>query len=438
MATDGEIILLAWSDYVGFMRCRGVPVDQIDDRMAHGLGWAVAGQAQTPFADLAPNPWGPMTEVRQVPVPNTRTRVDIWQDAPALHFYLCDSMGSDGTNWDCCTRGFYKAALADLKAETGLDFVAAYEHEFMLMDDPVPAAPSFTIETMRNVAGFTRDVTRGLLQAQVELETVEPEFGEHQYEITCAPAVGVQAAERAIITREVIRECARRLGYRATFTPKVAPDGIGNGAHVHFSLNDGRGRNVTHDPDGLHGASRLAQQFIAGVTRHMPAMCALTSPSPVSYLRLGPHHWSCGYASFGVQNREASIRICPSPERDPAKASKAFNLELRPPDATASPYLVLGALVRAGLQGIREELPLPEPVGVDPADLSPEERQRMGIRPLPGSLAEALDLMDADPIVRSWLPPLMYESYVSVKRTEVELAKGLTPEQLCEKYARVY
>lgn len=436
--SDGEIVLLSWSDYVGFMRCRGVPVDQVEDRMAHGLGWAVAGQAQTPFADLAPNPWGPMTEVRQVPVPGTRTRVDIWDDAPPLHFYLCDSIGSDGSAWDCCTRAFYKNALADLKQETGLDFVASFEHEFMLMDDPIAAAPSFTIETMRNVARFTRDVTRGLTQAQVGLETVEPEFGEHQYEITCGPAVGVQAAERAIITREVIRECARRLGYRATFTPKVAPDGIGNGAHVHFSLADASGVNVTHDPSGLHGASRAALQFIAGVTRHMPAMCALTSPSPVSYLRLGPHHWSCGYASFGVQNREASIRICPSPEREPSKAGKAFNLELRPPDATASPYLVLGALVRAGLQGIREDLPLPEPVAVDPADLSPEERERLGIKPLPGSLAEALDLMDADPVVRSWMPPLMYESYVSVKRTEIALAADLTPAELCERYARVY
>ena len=420
------------------MRCRGVPLDQIQDRMEYGLGWAVAGQAQTPFADLAPNPWGPMLEVRQVPVPNTKTRIDIWDDAPPLHFYLCDSKTNDGENWECCTRGFYKNALQLFKNETGLDFLAAFEHEFMLLNDPIPPAQSFTIETMRNVAKFTQDVTKALTQANVGLETVEPEFGVHQYEITSAPAIGIEAAERAIITREVIRECARRLGYRATFTPKVAPDGIGNGAHVHFSFLDATGKNATYDASQPHNASLIAQQFIAGVTRHMAAICALTSPSPVSYFRLGPHHWACGFASFGVQNREAALRICPSPDQNPHKAAKGFNIELRAPDATASPYLVLGALVLAGLQGVREKLPLPNPVEVDPADLSESEREKLGIVPLPTSLSEALDLMDADAVVKAWMPITMYESYVSVKRTEIAIMKDLSDEEICNRYAEVY
>ena len=133
--SNGEIVLLAWADYVGFMRCRGVPLDQIEDRMAYGLGWAVAGQVQTPFADLAPNPWGPMLEVRQVPVPSTKTRIDIWDDAPALHFYLCDSKTNDGESWDCCTRGFFKNALALFKEETGLD--VAVEKLLGTMEFPI-------------------------------------------------------------------------------------------------------------------------------------------------------------------------------------------------------------------------------------------------------------------------------------------------------------
>ena len=436
--TNGEIVLFTWSDYVGLMRCRGVPLAELDRRMEHGLGWAVAGQAQSPFPDLAPNPWGPMLEVRQVPIASTKTRIDIWDDAPPFHFYLCDSQVSGGKNWDCCTRGFLKSALEDFKSETGLDFVAAFEHEFMLMDDPLPAAPSFTIETMRNVAKFTQDMTHALTQANIGLETVEPEFGEHQYEVTCGPAVGLAAAERAIIAREVIRECARRLGMRASFSPKVKAGGIGNGAHVHFSFQDSNGKNVTSSPGEKHDASLLTQQFIAGVVRHMPAICALTSPSPVSYFRLGPQHWSVGYASFGVQNREAAIRICPSPSMDPAEMVRGYNLELRAPDATASPYIVLGALVRAGLQGIREKLEAPQALGVDPGSLSDKERKELHILPLPGSLTEALDLMDADSIVREWMPKIMYDSYVSVKRLEVKLMADLDPDEICERYARVY
>src|SRR5262249_7149781 len=154
-----------------------------------------------------------------------------------------------------------------------------------------------------------------------------PEYGVCQFEISCGPAIGSMAGDRAIITREVIREAARRLGLRASFTPKPGPDRVGNGAHVHFSFVDAGGANAAFDAEGTGEASAMACHFIAGVVRHMPALCALVAPSPVSYLRLGPHHWSCGYASFGIQNREAAVRICPSPEQDPKKRSRAFNME---------------------------------------------------------------------------------------------------------------
>lgn len=434
-SAPGEIVLLAWNDYVGLMRCRGVPVDALEKRMAHGLGWAVAGQALTPFDDIAPNPWGPMLEVRQTPVPGTETRIDIWEDAPAFHMVLCDSM-LGGRNWDCCVRGFYKRALADLEAETGLTIAAAFEHEFLLSGNGLPWMVPFSVEQMRVAAPFTADLTRALLTADVGLETVEPEYGIAQYEVSCAPALGIAAGDRAVITREVIREAARRRGFRASFTPKPTPTSVGNGAHVHFSLVDRKGVNCTHDPNEKSGLSRLAQQFTAGVVRHMPEFCALVAPSPVSYLRLGPHHWSCGYASFGIQNREATIRACPSP--DVKAQAQSFNLEIRPPDATASPYMVLGSLVRAGLEGIRAALPLPPALDRDPADYSDEERKSLDVRPLPSSLGEALDLMLASPAVSAWLPPLMLQSYVAVKRKEIEMFAEASPQEMCRRYHDAY
>lgn len=433
-----EIALLCWSDYVGLTRCRGIPASEVAGRMDHGLGWAVAGQALTPFAEIAPNPWGPMLEVRQVPVPETRTRVDLWDDAPALHFYLCDSRNQDGSVWDCCTRGFMNDALDDLRRETGLEFLGAFEHEFTLVGDGLPQGPGFSIEAARSAAAFCGDVGAALTAAGVEPETVEPEYGYLQYEVTTAPASGSMAGDRAIITREVIREVARRRGYRASFSPKPSLDGVGNGAHLHFSFVDGDGANGAHDPNGEGGASLVAQRFIAGVLRHMQALTALVAPSPVSYYRLGPHHWSCGYASFGIQNREAAIRICPSPASDPEGRARGFNLEFRPPDASASPYLVIGALVRAGLEGIRDELPLPAAVDRDPADLSEEERATLGITPLPASLAEALAALDADERARGWMPAQMYESYVAVKRLEIDLAGALEADEVAARYRDVY
>jgi glutamine synthetase len=432
---SGEIVLLAWNDYVGLTRCRGVPVAALKSRLAHGLGWAVAGQALTPFEDIAPNPWGPMMEVRQTPVPETLTRVDIWEDAPAFHMVMCDSI-FEGRNWDCCVRGFYKQALADLASATGLTLAAAFEHEFLLSGNGLGWMVPFSLEQMRVMAPFTGDLTRALIAGNVGVETVEPEYGIAQYEVSCAPALGMAAGDRAVITRELIREAARRRGFRASFTPKPTPSSVGNGAHVHFSLVDAKGVNRTHDPREKTGLSRTAQQFTAGVVRYMPEFCALVAPSPVSYLRLGPHHWSCGYAAFGIQNREATIRACPSP--DPKGQARAFNLEIRPPDATASPYMMLGALVRAGLEGIKQDLPLPAVLDRDPADYSDAERQKLGVRPLPSSLGEALDLMLASQVVKSWLPPVMLESYVAVKRKEIEMFAAETPEAMCKRYHDAY
>lgn len=435
---DREIVQLGWSDYVGLTRVRGVPLAEIERRMEHGLGWAVAGQALTPFADIADNPWGPMQEVRQVPVPATRTRVDLWDDVGAFHLYLCDSRNPDGTPWDCCTRGFMNAALDDFRAETGLEFVGAFEHEFTLVDSGLPQGPPFSLEAVRNAAAFMGDIAAALRQAGVEPETIEPEYGYFQYEVTTSPATGSMAGDRAIITRELIREVARRRGARASFSPKPSLDGVGNGAHLHFSFLDANGDNAAYDPDGTGGASVVAQRFIAGVLRHMRAMTALVAPSPVSYYRLGPHHWSCGYASFGIQNREAAIRICPSPSQDPEAKARGFNMELRPPDASASPYMVIGALVRAGLEGIRDELPLPAALDRDPADLSDDERAALGVVPLPGSLTEALEALDSDERARAWLPAVMYESYVAVKRAEIALADAADPDDVARRYRDAY
>lgn len=246
------------------------------------------------------------------------------------------------------------------------------------------------------------------------------------------------AGDRAVLTREVIREVARRHGYRASFTPKPAPNAAGNGAHVHFSFIGPDGRNAAYDPDGAAGASRLAQHFVAGLVRHLPDICALVAGSPVSYYRLGPHHWSCGYASFGVQNREAAVRICPSPDTDPAKRQAGFNMELRAPDATASPYMVLGAILRAGLEGIRLKLPMPTPIDRDPSELSPGEMKALGIVALPASLEEALTRLEASPAVRLWMSPVFLSSYVSVKRKEIAMMDGKLPEEICARYRDAY
>lgn len=436
--SEGELIFLVWNDLVGLSRTRGVPAGEYDRRRAHGLGWALAGQSLTPFEDIAPNPWGPMDEVRQTPDDSTRRRIVLKPDWPALHLVLCDSLDASGRPWQCCTRSFLALALAELERRTGLQLHIAYENEFSLHGQSMEWAAPFSLDAVRRIAPFADLCAAALLDAGVGLETFEPEYGVGQFEISCGPAAGLAGADRVVMTREVVREAARQCGLRASFTPKPAPAAIGNGCHLHVSFRDRQGRPAAFDPEGPGEMSEAAASFVAGIRRHLPALVAFTAPSPVSYLRLGPHHWSCGFDAVGVHNREAAIRICPSPERDPDGRGHAFNIEFRATDATANPYLAIGAILRAGLEGIAAGLPAPALVAGDPAEMSEKERAASDIRPLPASLEAALDAFAADSTVQGWFTPTMIEAYTQVKRMEARMWAASTPERMCERYARAY
>jgi glutamine synthetase len=434
-----ELVMFLYGDLSGLGRGRAFPADDLSERLRTGVGWVPADQALTPFGPIAdPNPWGPLGDLRLMPDPATEVRVDRWPDASPLHFFLCDAVHTDGRPWDACPRILLKRALEELEREAGLRLVAGFEQEFHLSGMGSPPAPAFSMEAHRLVEPFGPTLMAALAETGQEPETFLPEYGPAQYEINCRPAEGTAAADRGTIVREIVREVARRLGYRASFTPIVDPEGVGNGVHIHFSLVDEDGEPATHDPERAGGVSETAGRFVAGVLRHLPALCALTAPSVISYLRLTPHRWSAGYTAFGERNREAAVRIAPVVEVGGADPGAQFNLEYRAADAAASPHLALAGITLAGLQGIREKLPDPPLVNADPAELDEDERDRLGVRRLPESLEAALDALEADEVVRSWFPDELWDCYLSLKRTEVRLVEGLDPEQLCERYLHVY
>lgn len=434
-----ELVAFLHSDISGLNRGRSIPISDLEQRLATGVSWVPADQALTPLGPLAePNPWGALGDLRLLPDRDTQVRVDLWEDASPLHFFLCDATNTDGTPWDACPRTLLKKALARLEHEAGFRLIASFEQEFLLEGLPEDPVPSFSLEAQRLVEPFGPLLMGALRQADLEPETFFSEYGSGQYEVPCAPAEGVAVADRAAAMREVTREVARRCGYRASFTPKAYPVGVGNGVHVHLSLEDLDGRPVFYDPDRPGGLSLVGARFAAGVLEHLPALCAFTAPSVVSYLRLVPHHWSASFGCLGERNREAAIRI-PSPTQlATSDAARQYNLEFRAADSAACPHLALAVLVLAGLRGLQEELEEPPVVEGDPSELVEEEWLRLGIRPLPGSLDEALEALEADPVVRSWFSQDLWDCYLSVKRTEMALLNGSEPKEVCERYLRAY
>ncbi|ADO74587.1 glutamine synthetase family protein [Stigmatella aurantiaca] len=436
---SGEhLLMLACNDLSGMTRGRAVPVRERDAYLQRGVGWVPADQALTPFDVIAsPNPWGSTGDLRLKPDPAAEVRINLWPDVTPLQYALCDIIHTDGTPWDSCTRTYLRTALAELESETGLRLMAAFEHEFTLVGQE-PPGPAFSLRAFRSEERLGNQIMAALEQAQQQPEMFLPEYGAGQFEVLCKPTAALAAADRAVFVRDICREVAARLGKRITFSPKLTPQGVGNGVHIHFSLWDRENRPVTYDPKGPGGLSQVAGRFAAGVVAHLPALCALTAPSVVSYLRLMPHHWSSAYTCLGHRNREAALRICPVEDRPGVDVSRQFNVEYRPADATACPYIALGALVRAGLDGIRRELAIPPLVNGDPSEMSEAERERAGAHRLPASLPEALSALEADATLRGGFSNDLLACYLSLKRTEMKVLDGLDPAAVCRRYAECY
>ena len=433
-----ELVGFLHCDLSGLNRGRSVLASELESRLGTGVGWVPADQALTPFGPIAePNPWGSRGDLRLLPDKASGVRVEL-PDLSPLHFFLSDAANTDGSPWNSCPRTLLKDALARLEREAGLRLVASFEQEFLLRSPALEPGLGFSFGAQRLVEPFGPLVMAALGQAGLEPEMFLPEYGEGQFEIPCAPADGLAAADRAAALREVVREVARTLGYRASFAPMSDPEGVGNGVHVHLSLVDGEGRPVFYDPGRPGGLSAVAAGFAAGILEHLPALCAFTAPSVVSYLRLGPHHWSAGFGYLGERDREATIRIPPLATLGGGDPARQFNLEFRAADGAACPHLALAVLVLAGLRGISDDLPPPHLMEKDPSELDEGERERLGVRPLPGSLGEALQALEADAVVHSWLSKDLLACYLSVKRTEISLLKDADPKEACERYLGVY
>jgi glutamine synthetase len=435
-ASSHDLVAFLYTDISGVTRGRAVPASDLRARLDSGVGWVPANQALTSLGPIAdPNPWGALGDLRLSPDPSTETRVDLWPGTSPLHFFLCDATTVDGRPWDCCPRVLLRQAMEALEQETGTRLVASFEHEFHLSqpagrDDPAP--PPFSLEALRGSEPFPRQLMLAADQAGLQVETFLPEYGQGQFELTCPATDGVAAADRAVIVRAVVKEVARNAGRRASFSPGASAGQPGNGVHVHFSFRDADGKVAGHDDRQPGGLDALSGGFAAGVLAHLPALCGFTAPSPVSYLRLGPHNWSAGYSIVGKQNREAALRL------PPVAKSEQFNLEYRAADATASPYLALAVLVLAGLDGIKRGLNPPPVLDEDPESLGEAERAAHGVKALPGSLGEALSAIEADPVVGSWLSPELLEAYLAMKRFELAMVEELEPEELCSRYVDVY
>jgi glutamine synthetase len=250
-----------------------------------------------------------------------------------------------------------------------------------------------------------------LLAQNIRVIQVGSEYGPGQLEINLHHETPLKAADDLMTLRETVKALAREFGLIASFMPKPFEHLAGNGVHVHLSLWDATGLENRSEGDEPGGLSREMGHFMAGVLVHAPAICGVSAPTVNSYKRLLPGSWAPAHVAWAAENRAALVRVPGSTRR---------RIEFRAGDHTANPYLVLTALIAAGIDGLERELDPGAPADGDIGHLDQAELDARGIRLLPRSAQEALDALEADEVVMNALGPVCGPELLRIKRYELE------------------
>ncbi|WP_165423819.1 glutamine synthetase family protein [Ktedonosporobacter rubrisoli] len=429
---QATMLLGLYVDNGGVIRTKAFPAHLLEERLQTGIGWTVAQQALTPFdIPVALPELGAVGEFRQQLDPQTLCLIPAFKGMACL---MSDLLDLEGQPWAACPRSFLKRMLRRFQ-EQGLSVRLGMEHEFLLLrqrpDGPALPADESLLGSPVGLyahADFLDEVLSDLQSQGLEPSLVFAEYGPGQIEIATEPQEALRAADHICQFRELVRARAQLHQLVASFAPKPFPawHAGGNGAHIHISLWHQQvelpGSNAFYDPAEAGMLSQLGRSFIGGVLAHLDGLLALTCASVNSYHRLQPQSWSSAYSIWGFDNREGAIRV---PSLFWGKESASMNIELRCSDHSANPYLAVGGVLAAGLDGIERHLDPGDAVQCDPAAYSEEERLQRRIRRLPLSLDAALCALEQDAVLCEALGDLLTTSYLAVKREESRYCREL-------------
>ena len=324
----------------------------------------------------------------------------------------------DGSVQEVNPRTVARRQLARL-SNMGYSLYSGFETEFVMMSpdthEPVFSSPDYC-ETLsfKPFEEFFMDLDQHLASAGVDLECVHTEHGPGQFETTLLPTYGIDSADQTFIVKNVVKELVSEKNLLANYMAKTLLGESGSGVHLNFSLWDEKTKtNVFYSKDGADGLSDIARWWLGGLVRHADALCALVNPTMNCYRRLH-EPWAPDYNDWNIDDRMACYRV-------KNHSPSATYFENRLPSALSNPYIVLAATIAAGLDGINRKI-------------EPPPKGRADSKRLPDSLAEALDILEMDDILREALGQEFVSWFLGNKR-EIDLkVHKLDPDPLVAEY----
>jgi len=332
---------------------------------------------------------------------------------------ICDVYMPDGTPFVGCPRNNLKRVLADARA-LGYTMNVGTECEFFLFrrdEDGLATTVTddvtgyFDVEPDDAGIDCRRKIIQTLEAMGFEIEASHHEVAEGQHEINFKYADALTAADNTVTFKWVVRSIAAEFGLHATFMPKPVFGINGSGMHTNQSLFNLDGTNAFFDEKGPLQLSQIAYKYIAGIMKNAQGFCAVTNPLVNSYKRLVAGYEAPVYVAWSASNRSALVRI-------PASRGLGTRTEVRCPDPTCNPYLAFAMMLNSGLDGIKNNLPVPDPVNVDIFEMTPAEKEEAGIASLPANLYEAIQKLKANPIATESLGTHILEKYIEGKEKE--------------------
>lgn len=428
-------VAVTFVDTAGITRVKGVPTVALDRAARFGVGATPVFDAFGADDSIAATPVAnPAGDLRLKPDVN---RVVELAGQPGWAWAPGDRYTQDGDPHPGCGRLLADRMVQRL-AEAGCTARAAFEVEWVMFHAAEPSAetsaepalaahgPAYGMTRLIECSDYSVELLRALAAQGVEVAQFHPEYAPSQFELSVAAESPVAAADTNVLVRATIRAVAARHGLAVSFAPKVFDPGAGNGGHLHISIA-ADGRNLFAGGDGPGGLTGAAEAFTAGVLERLPALLAVGAPSVPSYLRLLPSHWAGVYGCWGLENREAAVRLITGSAGERAETA---NVEIKCFDQSANPYLLVAAVLAAGTAGLAAGATLPEPVQVNPASLSDADQSASGVRRLPAHLADAVAAFEADEVLTAAFGPALTETIGAVRRAEIERFAGAGPAEI--------
>lgn len=423
-----EMVRLLWCDLVGITRGIAHRIDELQ-----ASPWAPFATVEMALGVMVDQPKldCPIPTTGQVFLHLDESSLRVLPYAPGHASAYGNLLDENAQPWQFCPRTFLQRQIERL-GQMGLHMQAAFESEFVLFTpteeglSPTDHHLYASVQSLNMKYAVLEDMRAALTVQDIKVLGLLAESASGQHEVVIEHSDLLQAADQQLVVRETVHAIAHQHGMVASFLPVLFSEEGGNGSHVHFSLwRDGV--NVTGDQESASGLSSWTQHFMAGVLRHLPSMLAVTTPTTNSFRRLQPGHWSGAFQGWGFNNRGMPLRVPTQPA--PKLPS---NIEFKSCDATANPYLALGVLLAAGMNGLEESSVLGKPVPTFPEAMSSEDLKALGAVRLPDSLAKSLDHFEENRVFAEAMGDDLFDSYLGIKRDEEKSFSMLSLEDEIE------